>query len=36
MENMIKKTDNNVIIIDEAQEVSGWEKFVRTYSEIYY
>ncbi len=30
---LIKKTDNNVIIIDEAQEVSGWEKFVRTYSE---
>ena len=30
---LIKKTDNNIIIIDEAQEVPGWEKFVRTYSE---
>ena len=30
---LIKKTENNIIIIDEAQEVRGWEKFVRTYSE---
>ena len=30
---LIKKTDNIIIIMDEAQEVSGWEKFVRTYSE---
>ena len=30
---LIKKTENNIIIIDEAQEVPGWEKFVRTYSE---
>ena len=30
---LIKKTDNNIIIIDEAQDVPGWEKFVRTYSE---
>ena len=30
---LIRKTDNNIIIIDEAQEVPGWEKFVRTYSE---
>ena len=30
---LIKKTDNTIIIIDEAQDVPGWEKFVRTYSE---
>ncbi len=30
---LIKKSDKNIIIIDEAQEVPGWEKFVRTYSE---
>ena len=30
---LIKKTDNTIVIIDEAQDVPGWEKFVRTYSE---
>ena len=30
---LIKKTDNTIIIIYEAQDVPGWEKFVRTYSE---
>ena len=30
---LIKNTDNTIIIIDEAQDVPGWEKFVRTYSE---
>ncbi len=30
---LIKKTENTIIIMDEAQELPGWEKFVRTYSE---
>lgn len=31
--NLIKKSDNILIVIDEAQEINGWERFVRGLSE---
>lgn len=31
--NLVKKSDNILIVLDEAQEIEGWERFVRGLSE---